>query len=268
MIASRFKNFIFRILQQPFLQGLYEIVHLLFLRAMNFGGGADLINSGEKKALEFAAEKLLGNKEIVILDAGANLGEFSRLAHQIFTKPGINLKIFAFEPLTPTFGALKNNLQAFGNISLIKQALGERAGQVSLYGVKNESGLTSVYKRNLEFAGKQTELAETVAMTTLDEFCSANSIQTVDYLKLDVEGHELFVLKGASNLIANGKIRFLQFEFGGANIDSKTYFKDFYYLLSPKYNLYRILSTGLWPLREYKEIYEVFLTSNYLAVLK
>ena len=50
----------------------------------------------------------------------------------------------------------------------------------------------------------------------------------IDLLKLDVEGNELLALKGLSDSIEYIKI--IQFEFGGSNIDSRTYFQDFYYL--------------------------------------
>lgn len=78
----------------------------------------------------------------------------------------------------------------------------------------------------------------------------------------------LKVLKGAKDLIGKNSIDFIQFEFGGANIDSRTYFQDFYYLLTPYYKIYRILKDGLIAIDAYKEIYEIFLTTNFLAILK
>lgn len=69
-------------------------------------------------------------------------------------------------------------------------------------------------------------------------------------------------------MINNNKIKYIQFEFGGANIDSGTYFRDLWYLLSLKYNLYKITGQGLIPIKKYKENLEVFLMFNYLAELK
>jgi len=93
-----------------------------------------------------------------------------------------------------------------------------------------------------------------------------HGLHPVDLLKIDVEGFELEVLKGAKNMIDQGKIRFIQFEFGGINhVHKKVFLHNFFELL-PQYNIYRILQRGLVKL-SYKPFYEVYLTSNYLAVL-
>jgi hypothetical protein len=103
-------------------------------------------------------------------------------------------------------------------------------------------------------------------MRTLDEYCRENNVATVDLLKLDVEGHELAVLNGGRELLDRGAIDFIQFEFGGCNIDSRTYFRDFHSLLAPRFHLYRILARGLWPIDRYDESLEAFGTTNYLAI--
>lgn len=87
-------------------------------------------------------------------------------------------------------------------------------------------------------------------------------------MKLDVEGHELAVLKGGKQMLDDGKIHVIQFEFGGCNIDSRTYFQDFFYLLSPGFRIYRIVKDGLFPIEEYSEDLEVFKTTNYLCISK
>ena len=47
-------------------------------------------------------------------------------------------------------------------------------------------------------------------------------------MKMDIEGHEPFALRGAKNSLQKGLFRYIQFEYGGCNIDSRTYLKDFY----------------------------------------
>jgi hypothetical protein len=90
-------------------------------------------------------------------------------------------------------------------------------------------------------------------------------------LKIDTEGHELDVLNGALNMIKNKKTQIVTFEFGGCNIDSRTYFQDFYYFFKDNdmKNMFRITPSGyLAPIIKYKEIYEQFRTTNFLVVLK
>ena len=64
-----------------------------------------------------------------------------------------------------------------------------------------------------------------------------------------------------------GGIGFIQVEFGGCHIDSRTYFHDFYELLTPRYRIYRIVTDGLRPLTAYREISEIFTTTNYMCEL-
>ncbi len=109
---------------------------------------------------------------------------------------------------------------------------------------------------------------ETIRLKTLDGFCDERNIDRIALLKLDVEGHELKVLEGAHRLIQSNAIDFIQFEFGGTNVDSKTFLHDFTDLLCPQYRLYRILKDGLISIEPYRERNEIFLYSNYLAIAK
>jgi hypothetical protein len=84
---------------------------------------------------------------------------------------------------------------------------------------------------------------------------------------MDIEGHELFALKGASEALRT-KIHLIQFEFGGANIDSRTYFIDFWRLLSPNFEIFRLTANGLISIKSYSEIYEIFLNTTYYAKRK
>jgi hypothetical protein len=69
-------------------------------------------------------------------------------------------------------------------------------------------------------------------------------------------------------MLDENKIKAIQFEFGGCNIDSRTYFKDFWNMLHEKYYIYRILKNGLHEMPKYSEFLEIFHYSNFLAVNK
>jgi hypothetical protein len=81
---------------------------------------------------------------------------------------------------------------------------------------------------------------------------------------MDVEGHELSVLKGG---LANlEKIKVIQFEFGGCNIDTRTFFQDFWYTLTPLgFSIFRISPSGRIKIERYSEEEEYFKTSNFIA---
>jgi hypothetical protein len=89
----------------------------------------------------------------------------------------------------------------------------------------------------------------------------------IDLIKIDVEGHELLALEGFGEAINH--VGVIQFEFGGCNIDSRTYFQDFWYFFKEKgFVLHRITPFGPSRVQNYSEFYENFTTTNYIAVKK
>ena len=54
--------------------------------------------------------------------------------------------------------------------------------------------------------------------------------------------------------------------FGGTAIDSRIYFQDFFYLLTPRYTIHRLLPDGLWPMPLYSERHEVLMYANYICL--
>jgi hypothetical protein len=108
-----------------------------------------------------------------------------------------------------------------------------------------------------------------VTVTTLDDFVMHESIDKIDFMKIDTEGHECNVLKGALASIRQGRITIIQFEFGRPHLASRTYFQDIYELLKDQYDLYRLLPKSLLPVRSYHYLFnEIFAFQNYVAVLK
>ena len=68
--------------------------------------------------------------------------------------------------------------------------------------------------------------------------------KNIDIFKLDIEGHEIDALKGVGEAI--NYIKIIQFEFGGCNIDTKTYFRDLWFFFKEKnFDLFRISPLGL-----------------------
>jgi hypothetical protein len=55
-----------------------------------------------------------------------------------------------------------------------------------------------------------------VQATTLDEYCRSHQIDTIDFMKVDVEGAELMVLQGACDILARGRISVMQLELNDA----------------------------------------------------
>jgi hypothetical protein len=84
-----------------------------------------------------------------------------------------------------------------------------------LYYDRPGSGLSSLYQRRLDHFGIALDKQETVIVDTIDGYCSRNDIDHIDLLKLDVEGHELAALLGASAMLSGGRIDFVSFDPAG-----------------------------------------------------
>ena len=223
--------------------------------------------SGEEAALDYVKRRLKPDGSIVVVDVGANVGQFALMAANRLQPT----KIYSFEPSSQAFQMLQEEIRDADLLSVISPqpcALSDREGEVVLYSSHHGATIASLYNlRNPPVAFKP-EFNQTVVTKTLDRFCYEHGIQEIKYLKIDVEGHELSVLLGAQRMLSEKRIQFVQFEFGEANIDSRTYFRDFFELLGPDFNFYRIVSDGLRKIDKYHANLEVFATINYLAERK
>jgi FkbM family methyltransferase len=268
------KKVLFRdYVKKPIFQRLWSMTHTLSLFGMNYGGGGLIESSGEAWVLEnVVARRANQNGRAVVFDVGANVGDYSLLVNRLLP----SAHIYAFEPAAKTYAALVkaiSKLDGAGSIKTHNLGFSDSDGSVDLhsYTVEGEeaSVLASVERRlPTQVVDVANQSSESIRVQTIDSFCATEDIKTIDFLKLDVEGHEVAVLNGAGAMLRQGAIAMIQFEFGPANIYSRTFFYDFWTLLSGDYQLFRIIPSGIVPLGYYGEHREVFLTTNYLAVRK
>jgi FkbM family methyltransferase len=249
------------------LQKYFRFLYTLSLRGMNYGNGGNFRTSGERFAAEYIKTKLSEeNKDLVLFDVGANIGHYGVELSNIFA--GRHFVIHSFEPSFHTFEQLVANTSGIPGIVLNNFGLSDTVTKRTLYTTGATAGLASVYQRNLAHFGIAMDQKEEINLSTIDGYCEKNNIEQIHFLKLDIEGHELSALRGARQMIRHNRINYIQFEFGGCNIDSRTFFQDFWYLLKDNYRFYRIVENGLFPIAEYNERFEIFTTINYLAELK
>ena len=102
--------------------------------------------------------------------------------------------VYAFEPVRDTFVKLENNinLNGFTNIKAFNLAVSDQAGTLQLFPGNNKNTGTSSIRMHKGFSGK-LEMAEAI---TVDEFIKREKIYKADFIKIDVEGSEMNVLKG------------------------------------------------------------------------
>lgn len=133
----------------------------------------------------------LAKESDVVFDIGANMGDVTLNMAKIVGETG---KVFAFEPYHETFEKLRRNyeLNTFDNIELIESALAEKKGMVQMVRMdEHNSGMNRVA------SGNSDSSSAFIKTTSLDEFVETNRIEKISLIKIDVEGFEMNVLRGA-----------------------------------------------------------------------
>ncbi|MFC1843567.1 FkbM family methyltransferase [Thermodesulfobacteriota bacterium] len=247
----------------------YSGLDLLFIAYNNLGilKFENHIISGEHFLVTKVLKKNLGIiTRPVIFDVGANVGNYSIILKKEFHQA----HIYAFEPNEKTFEQLKTNVENSSTIKCINAGLGTEEKTETIYTYSDDllSSHASIYDDVFRTFHKRSDIVEIeFQMTTLDLFCEREKIQCIDFLKIDTEGNELNVLKGATKMLSEGNIKIIQFEFGECDVFSRVFLKDFYTILFD-YNIYRLDTDRLIPLFEYNVINEIFHFQNFIAVRK
>ncbi len=249
-----------KLISRPFLQPLWQALYKLSIRGMNIGGGQEINFSGELEVINFLAKKNINREQLTVFDVGAHYGNY---ASAILDKIDSEVNLFCFEPSKQTFKNSSHRLGNIDNVRLFNFGFSNEESHATLYRFAQGTTAFSLYNRN-----KGEDLIDTdeIYLKTLDDFCRDEGIENIDFLKIDVERHELKVLHGGQNLIQSNLIQFIQFEFGGPNVESRTYFKDVFSYLNPYYQIYRILNIGLVLIDKYSYDCEIFRCTNYLAI--
>jgi FkbM family methyltransferase len=145
----------------------------------------------------FVLKKIL-KKGDTIVDVGANQGEYSLWA---IKHAGITGKVIAFEPMDGLYDQLKFNFSLnpkYQNaLYPVKMGLSDTAGKLNLYGKEGENeGVNTMFPTETH-----TVMIQEINLDTLDSQLSQLKYKQVDLIKIDVEGAELQVLKGALDTI-------------------------------------------------------------------
>lgn len=197
-----------------------------------------------------------------VFDVGANIGEWSRAVRAHVP----DVRLYLFEPQK----ACAAHLHIDG-ATVVQAAVGESEGCADLHSPSHMAGNASLHDRKDTYFDNQVFTSTRVQVISIDSFMAANAIRSVDFMKMDIEGHELFALRGAVKALSGGAIRAISFEFGSGNINSRTFFHDYWDLLTPYgYDIHRVLPRGrLLPIVRYDEELEYYRgVSNYFAVLR
>jgi FkbM family methyltransferase len=197
----------------------------------------------------------------LVFDVGANTGQSLREIKA--NHP--DAVVHCFEPVRDVFERLEKNASIYRGVHCYNCALGSAGGRQFIQ-LENESVLCRIVDPTPGETAPRGRIEE-VEMQTLDLFCHSNGIKRINYLKIDAEGHDLEVLKGAQALLAGQQIDLLQVE-AGINPQNALHvplerFKDF--LSSHNYHLFGFYDQCTeWPTGEphLRRVNAVFVSSK------
>jgi FkbM family methyltransferase len=141
----------------------------------------------------------------VIFDIGAHVGETIAMMSRIFDRPVIH----AFEPSASSFAALSERKWRC-QVSLNRMAVGEESGEGVLHGYESSSLNSLLLLDRKEpanpFAHFKDVATEAVKLTTVDDYLQQTGLDRIDLLKVDTQGYDLNVLRGARKALQARRI--------------------------------------------------------------
>ena len=205
---------VFYLLNRPSLQFLADIAYDFALRmngcAIGFAGQHGL-SYAEERFLEHHLARL---NNAVLFDIGANHGSYTRLLNRLAP----DAQIHAFEPHPKTFASLQQRAHLPG-VTLVNEAVSDTAGTMQLFDFAESDGSTqaSLARASVEMFDPQTT-SHTVQTTTLDTYMADHNITKIDFLKIDTEGFDINVLRGAQRALQHGAIAAIRPQGGGGKV--------------------------------------------------
>lgn len=144
--------------------------------------------------LTAAVVSTISNSNSIILDVGANKGDYTALLAGRLDK---NSVIHSFEPSAVHEVTLRDLQEQYkGRIQYYPYGLSSSEGSKELHKDRDGSGLASFYNRDIAHHGVTLNQKECVEITTLDHWFKSSELDRITFLKVDVEGHELEVFRG------------------------------------------------------------------------
>lgn len=154
------------------------------------------------------AVALPGYRIETVFDVGANIGQSA----VEYARALPLSRIYSFEPIGESFKQLRKNTAGFASVQCIQLALAANPGKGMM--LANETSTMNHLISNLG-SGDNIDLPiEQVNIDTLEHFCEQSGIDRISYLKIDTEGTDMEVLKGAQHMLAQQRIDLVELEAG------------------------------------------------------
>ncbi len=236
----------------------YHWAYAFSERYVNLYRGDNIGDRAVNGEWHFLKEFIKEKNPKIIFDVGANEGFYPRQIRAY----GSNAIVYSFEPVNAIYEQLRNEFKDDDRVIAEKLALSDQSGAATIYKTQNSemNTLQDTHGTTLPKYDKTEE----ITCITLDEYCEKKGINHIDLLKIDVEGHDLKVLKGAEKMLRAGKVDTITFEYGLFQTFSHDFVYDFYLFLKQfGYTLYKMKAKKLE--KVLLPQYERTLLSNFVA---
>ena len=220
-----------------------------------------MLTNGEAQLQRWALNIARAGGPVHVADVGANVGQWSRslLATAADVGLGHELSLHAFEPNPAAFARLLE--VAGGSATVSEVALSDRTGGATLHVFGPAAGINSLHA----VPGMAHDQA-TVPTTTLDAYAAEHRIRDFALVKVDTEGHDLSVLRGARALLAGHRVSVVQFEYNHRWIYARTFLWDaFEFLGGLGYQIGKLTPRGIEFYPGWDPELETFVEGNYVA---
>lgn len=217
-------------------------------------------SNGEYWLLEKILSACQGEKNIVFLDIGANIGEWSKRALMGFKTHSISGQLVAFEPARATFESLSTRFAHERQIMCKNIALSSSSRESDFHVIKPLAGINSLHPQ-------EGASIEKVQCKTLDEILVEEGISHVTFAKCDTEGHDMKVLIGSEHALNDGRIDCFQFEYNHRWILSRNFLRDVFDFVSDKpYSLGKLYGCGIELYDHWHPELERFFETNFILL--
>lgn len=244
------------------MQDLFRNLAWRFGRKLYCWARGDLANDPSRNGEYWLARQLIEDSAAggVLMDVGANVGEWSRHVLSVTRGARNPFTVLAFEPCSGTRSILEKRVPAGPDFEVIPLALSASEGEADFFSGGDGLGTNSLNS----VSGSN---AERVQLTTLDRFLEQRGIDRVTLLKIDTEGFDLSVLQGAVNTLAAARIEVVQFEYNWRWLLNKASLLDVFNLLHDKpYWLGKLTGNGIVFYEAWHPEMDRYFENNYVLV--
>ena len=224
----------------------------------------DLHTNGESSLQRWVLDMSPTGRDMHVVDVGANIGSWSVAMLTAAQEAGrsADLDLHAFEPSAYTFDRLEATLHGT-KVNLQRMALSDTAGSSLLHVRAPGAGTNSLHRLpGMPPSGP----AEEVTTMTLGSYAERAGLEQLTLVKIDTEGHDLAVLRGARELFASQRISVAQFEYNHRWIYARCYLRDAFELVEPLgYRVGKLTPAGVEFYPSWDPELETFIEGNYVA---